>query len=188
MKIEKEKLRFFLPSLILFVLAIFLFFFLLRPTNKRLAETKKIYLEKKAILSEMKGKISKYQELKREFALLKERADFYENYLPREEMLPSFFNKLTEIADKTGVKYSSLKPMEEKKTKEKEGASVLYEETEFELRLICGFHQLGYFLNELERMNRFVEVKTLRMNPGEDIFNENVRLLISLYLLKEPLL
>ncbi len=183
-KVKKENLRLFLLPLILLMLIISTFFLLLRPIKKRLDESAKMLAQKKAKLAEMKKEISGYPEVKKELARLKVRANFYENYLPREEMLPSFFSKLTKIADETGVKYSSLKPL-----KEKEGAvsAALYEEKKFELRLICGFHQLGYFINRLERMNRFVEVKELRINRGKDIFNENVRLLISLYLLRGPL-
>ncbi len=182
--IKKENLRFFLLPLILLILIISTFFLLLQPIRKQLEESRKMLLKEKAELSEMKKEISGYQQVKEELARLKVRANFYENYLPAEERLPSFFSKLTKIADETGVKYSSLKPLKEK---EKVISPTLYEERKFELRLIAGFHQLGHFINSLERMNRFVEVKELRINRGKDIFNENVRLLIFLYLLKGPL-
>ena len=184
-KVKKEVLQLFLLPLILLMLIGAAYFFLLQPIKKRLDESGKMLAQKGAELAVMKLEISGYEAVKKELAQLKERANFYENYFPAEEMLPSFFSKLTKIADETGVKYSSLKPSEEK---EEAVSAALYEEKKFELRLIGGFHQLGHFINRLERMERFVEVKELRINSGKDIFNENVRLLISLYLLKEPLL
>ena len=184
-KVKKEVLQLFLLPLILLILIGSAYFFLFRPIKKRLDESGKMLAQKKAELAEIKKEISGYPAVKKELARLKERANFYEDYLPAEEMLPSFFSKLTKIADETGVKYSSLKPLEEK---EEAVSAALYQEKKFDLRLICGFHQLGHFVNRLERMNRFVEVKELKIDSGKDIFNENVRLLISLYILKEPLL
>ncbi len=189
-KIKKEKLRLFILPSILLILILAIFFFLLRPITKQLKENRKILTQKKAKLVEIKKAILEYDGVKEELLQLKKRANFYDAYLPQKEELPSFFNKLTELANETGVKYESLQPLaKNEKKKEGEGKSPsLYKEKNFALRLIAGYHQLGYFINRLERMNRLVEVKEVRMNPGKDIFDEQVRLFISLYLLNKPLI
>ncbi len=101
-----------------------------------------------------------------------------------EAEIPLLLQDITDLANKNNVKILQLNPVKAVKAgKAKKGAPA----TEFNfnliaLSLICDYHSLGLFINDLENAPKFMAVEELKIVPGSDsIFQQNVNLVIKTY-------
>ena len=77
--------------------------------------------------------------------------------LPSEEELPAVIERLSGLASQTGVKLQLITPSPPA------SGPALYKEIPIDIEALAGFHQLGTFLDILERSDRFMRVERLRV-------------------------
>jgi Tfp pilus assembly protein PilO len=102
-----------------------------------------------------------------------------------EAELPLLLQDITDMANKNNVRILQLNPVREA-ARTKKGAPV----TELTpnllaLDLICDYHSLGGFINDLENAPKFMAVEELRINSNSDsMFQQDVNLVIKTYVKK----
>lgn len=101
-----------------------------------------------------------------------------------EAEIPLLLQDITDMANKNNVRILQLNPV--KAVKAKKGSPVTELNSNLiALDLICDYHSLGAFINELENAPKFMAVEELRINPDADsIFQQSVNLVIKIYVKK----
>lgn len=102
--------------------------------------------------------------LKAELLRLNERKDYYEKRLPGKKEIPAVLEYLSSAAKKLNVRLSEIKPVEQ----EVSGGQIFYS-VPILLKAECEYHQLGRFLNELEKADRFMKISDIKIiaNPKQ---------------------
>ncbi len=103
-----------------------------------------------------------------------------------DQEVPFLLQEISRLANKNQVKILQIKPSKELKAKEDKAvlepgvASV-----SIILDVICGYHQFGSFLNELEDNKIFITVEEMKMIPqSEDYFLQKASLTLKTYVKK----
>lgn len=98
-----------------------------------------------------------------------------------EEEIPSLLQDISNTANKYNVKIMQIKPFRDTETKEKLTSRRKLLVT---LDLLCGYHSLGSFINDLENAERFItvqEMKIVRSSSSSDYLYQNVNLVLRTY-------
>jgi type IV pilus assembly protein PilO len=96
-----------------------------------------------------------------------------------EEEIPSLLQDISNTANKYNVKIMQLRPSRDTETKEKitSGRKLLVT-----LDLLCGYHSLGSFINDLENAERFITVQEMKIvRSSSDYLYQNVNLVLKTY-------
>ena len=114
-----------------------------------------------------------------EVARLRQRVDAYASEIPMEDDHTWLSKQINKIAGETGVsdvsqKYQGAAVSDFKIESELQEK---YAEKAWEIRMKCGFHELGNFLSKIENTNRFLEIKDISIE-GNDPGGQKVVLLI----------
>lgn len=96
--------------------------------------------------------------LKVELLRLNERKNYYEKRLPGRKEVPAVLEYLSSAAKELNVRISEIKPVEQ----EVSGGQIFYS-VPILLKAECEYHQLGRFLNELEKADRFMKISDIKM-------------------------
>lgn len=149
----------------------------------RLEEKKAIELEiikEEENLAAVKELISKKEEYEREIASISEKIKYYEAKLPQEKETEQLLEDLARIATDTKIKYQSIKsnPMISLKS---EQIDLPYHSWPITMKLTCGFHELGNYINQLENAMRFIKVDSLSIDAGKEIIQQQATLNLVTY-------
>lgn len=98
---------------------------------------------------------------KQKIARFEGKINSYEKKLPSEKEIPALLNYLSDTAKKLDVRLVEIKPSEIV-----QGQAQPYYTIPISLVAECGYHQLGRFLNELERADRFMKIGYLKIEPA----------------------
>ena len=130
--------------------------------------------------------IDRTAQIKKEIDLLKHKADFYRNKLPKEEEYPEVLESLSKIAKSAGVKITKILPSRDViEHSERDPGTDIYTKRIINITAQCGYHQLGKFIAEMESAERFMEVSdisitSLKTSPKR----HDILLLVNTYILK----
>ncbi|MFH1799009.1 MAG: type 4a pilus biogenesis protein PilO [Candidatus Omnitrophota bacterium] len=97
---------------------------------------------------------------------LKAELEAYSQGIPDQKDLPEFLEELSSVAESSNVKILSITPSDLKPLV-KESGSAYYREIPIVITAKSGYHELGYFISDLETSKRFITIAGLRMryNP-----------------------
>lgn len=120
-------------------------------------------------LLETELRVKRLPRQRQEVADLEKKADACRNEIPFESDNTWLSRQINSIASETGVRdvsqrYLQTAPPRLKIDKEWEGK---YDEKTWEIRMRCGYHELGRFLSTLEGVNRFLEVTNISIEGNE---------------------
>lgn len=141
-----------------------------------------------AELFERKAEVGKVRELidarerhQQEIVELESRIEIYEDKLPEQKEVPRLFRELDEIAGQSQIEIISVGPEESEE-------NLYYYRYWRRLELEGGYHELGYFINRLEKLDRFIKVDDLWMgsNPNNPR-RHNIKLTVSTFVSKEAI-
>ncbi|MDD5450057.1 MAG: type 4a pilus biogenesis protein PilO [Candidatus Omnitrophica bacterium] len=129
----------------------------------------------------LKKQISMLGETKKRLEALKAEQIKYKEVFPTEEEVPVLLGDFSSIAGKLGIDIIAVKPV---KLTEKQDEG-LFHEVPIEISAKGGYHQMGQFINKLETLNKFMEIKDVEVvadktTPRRHYF----RILVSTYILK----
>jgi Tfp pilus assembly protein PilO len=100
-----------------------------------------------------------------------------------EEQIPALLQDISSIANKHNVKIMQIKPSKEAKAKDEKG-SITEKLTPIliTLDLMCGYHNLGSFLNDLGNSEQVILVQEMKiMSNPSDCFQQKVDLALKTY-------
>jgi len=133
-------------------------------------------LEMQDQLEQAKAKEKALPQLRQEIEAAEAKIAQVESRLPNDKQAPEMFQELNDLAGIANQEYLS---MEAKPTVEK-GA---YIEIPFEIKLAADYHDLGRYINMIERSNRFAMIDRLDIEYDfEDPFNQDVTLTVSTFM------
>lgn len=104
--------------------------------------------------------------------------------LPPEEELPTVIERLSEMANRSGVKIQTIFPQRTADSASSEGSTepVLYRVIPIQIDAAAGFHQLGAFMSLVESGTQPVQLKHLRISQNpRDPRRHTVKLIFSVY-------
>jgi Tfp pilus assembly protein PilO len=120
--------------------------------------------------------------LENKILLAKEKIDNYEKKLPREKDIPTILEYLSDSARKFNVRIVEIKPIKQGKNNKKQNS--IYYTVPISLKAECGYHQLGRFLNKLEKANRFMKINDIEIEATSSRGNMlEVHLIIATYVM-----
>jgi len=102
-----------------------------------------------------------------------------------EGQLPGLLERITQAARQSRVRIATLKPRVHLDQLKRDASGAL--EVPLELVGAAGYHQLGAFLDALERSPDLIRVRELELRPGaSDIWTHQVSMTLLLYLASGP--
>jgi Tfp pilus assembly protein PilO len=131
--------------------------------------------------------INRMPTIQKEIEELKSKVSFYSNKLPKEEEFPAILENLSNMAQNAGVKIIKIRPIKNFLTLSTESVHPeIYRQEEVSIDALCGYHQLGTFIAELENAERFMEVSHIRVESTKlSPKRHNVQLIVKTFILKE---
>ncbi|MDD5680621.1 MAG: type 4a pilus biogenesis protein PilO [Candidatus Omnitrophica bacterium] len=154
-------------------------------------------------LSDISRKVSKMQsdlniaslsiesmpKMEKEVSGLKQKAIAYSNKLPREEEFPALLERLSAMAQTADVKITKIAPIKDADSTAAEktvSPSAIYQAKGIMVNAQCGYHQLGNFISELERDERFMDVSDITIESVKTApRRHNVQLIVKTFVLKD---
>ena len=103
--------------------------------------------------------------------------------LPPEEQLPDLLEKITQAARASHVRVTALRPKQDFAQMQMGPSGYL--EIPLELLATAGYHQVGHFLDALERSESLVRLRELEIRPNNnnDLSNHQVKMVLLAFLL-----
>ncbi|MFH1868543.1 MAG: type 4a pilus biogenesis protein PilO [Candidatus Omnitrophota bacterium] len=98
--------------------------------------------------------------------------------------ISTLLKELSTTARNTGVKIVAVKPHTPVVNTKDAGSQEAYKRFPISIRAVCGYHQLGVFLNNLENAETFMRVTDIRiLSDSKDIKAHQVYLLVNTYII-----
>lgn len=140
-------------------LALYIYFVFVPQVTRGMLLVKKMGKVKEQ-LDSAKLTIAQMEPLKKKLGDYKEKVELYEKRLPVEHEIPSLLESLSNMAKDSNIKITSIMPVA---SYSKEGATTrpqggIYQEIPILITAKSGYHELGYFLSNLENSDRFMKV------------------------------
>ena len=130
-------------------------------------------------LEDAKNKEKYLPQLKERIAQAEDEIEEVERRLPNDKRAPQLFKELNDLASVAKQKYMSMeaRPVVEKNA---------YIEIPLEINLKADYHNLGRYINMIERSKRFAKVDGIDIEYDfEDTPNQNVSLTLSTFMFVE---
>jgi len=106
--------------------------------------------------------------------------------LSTKQEISSLLKGLSEIAKDSDVKIVSIKPHAAVAGKRQSTASGAYQKYPISIKAVCGYHQLGTFLNKLENADIFMRVSDINITADpNDLTQHLIYVLVNTYILNE---
>lgn len=119
------------------------------------------------------------KELEGEIEQLGAQMAYYEENLKALRDVPQILKELNQIAEHLDIKFVSVNPLERQKVP-LPGDKEYFEQVPISIKLKCGYHQLGIFINRIESSAQFMKVTQLKISlEPKDIWNHQVELVIT---------
>jgi Tfp pilus assembly protein PilO len=117
---------------------------------------------------------------------MRERLSNQKKKLSTKQEISSLLKRLSEIAKDSGVKILSIKPHPAVAGQQQDMASGTYQKYPISIKAVCGYHQLGIFLNKLENADTFMRVSNIKITANPENFTQHfIYILVNTYILNE---
>jgi len=183
----KEKQKIYILAAIFGLAGVMLYYsLLLKPQfssfmvkNKEFGIVKARVKNAGTLIANEAGIIRQHEELKKQ-------ADYLEKRLPSQDKISNILEDFSNIAEASGVKILKIKPLEDPMPSSKQKAgNNSYKEFPILIEARAGYHQLGFFVNKLEAMDRFIRVMDVDiMGNNRDPRHHDIKIRIITYVLQ----
>jgi type IV pilus assembly protein PilO len=160
---------------ILLLPIILCYFILFQPNNNKIAglTTQKQGLERK--LQEVHRKLRDRPKLQRELAETTTVFEEASKLLPKEKEIPKLLTDISSLGRNAGLDFNSFRP-------QRDIPKDFYDEIPINIDVNGPYHNVGYFFDQISKLDRIVSVSSVRMTSprreGNDmLLNSNCRLL-----------
>jgi len=148
--------RILLSCLLVIIISFTFYTFSFRPRAVEIRELTKKHIRIAETLKASKEYIAKYRSVKVAFDSLSSQWDIFEEYLPEEQEIPELLREMAKDGKLSRVDFLLFKPL-----------TVIprdfYKENPIQIKVICGYHELGRFLSRIAAENRLINVSNLRL-------------------------
>lgn len=187
-KFEEKKQKTAIFILIGLVIVLGYFQFLLKP---KIAAFNVIFPEARRVskeVSQAKVDIANIPNFEKQLGQLKEKVLSYEKNVPTEQEISVLLGELSEFAQAADVKILVIQPIQEieKKGSEEEtpDGKKPYLEVPISIEAKAAYHNLGFFINELETSEHFMKINDIKIQVDSKTPQwHNVKLNIGAYCL-----
>lgn len=162
-------------ALLVFILPLVLFYFLsYSPKQKSITqfEQQRIRLEKEVKLAQTAAKdLQKYKD---EVEAAEKRFAETAIVLPKKKEIPNLLRNISDLGKGAGLDFLSFKPAQEQ-------PQDFYAEIPVNIKIRGPYHNMGYFLDQVSKLDRIVTVDNIKMSSpkkegGEMLLNSMCRL------------
>ena len=102
-----------------------------------------------------------------------------------QEQVPLLLEEISKVANEEGIKITQIKPSRDTAAKRDKSASGGLDALQVSLDLVCGYHNLGKFINDLENSQFFIQVQSVKITEKEkDSAIQSVGLVLRTYVKK----
>ena len=162
MDTAKKKASLIIAAALLLIFILY-FFLLLKPSLGKLNGLMPRVRAVKTRIKTTKEELRHEGELKAERQRLVESLAGYEKRLSREKEVPMLLENMSRMAKESRVKILGITPIDKRaKQNVKEGEEV-YNEVPIAIRAQGGYHELGNFINKLEKGRRYIQISDIKI-------------------------
>jgi len=156
--------------------------FVIIPLTKKSSVLKRQVVKLSTDINSVSKEVSLLDSKKEKIRILKAEKSAYEGKFPKEEELSSLMENLSKIAVDSKVDIIAVKPLKHNVP----GKEIkLLRQAPIEILARGGYHQIGQFINSLERLDRFLEIKQITITwDGKSPRKHHLRLLVATYILR----
>lgn len=147
-----------LPSIVIIVLFIFLFY---SPKQKEIKSLEAVITKLDGEIANAEVKVRKLDELKAENMRLKARLAQLKEQLPEEKEVSPLLKQISDLGIKSGLEILLWKP-----NARTPNTSGLYVEIPVNIEVIGGYHDLGVFFSHISRLQRIVNIADIDLRVG----------------------
>ena len=182
---DRQTQQFLIVITVSVIVAVLYLYFVFVPQAARVVSLIGKLGKMKVELSSAKSMITGMDELKKKLKEYNEKVELYEKKLPVEQEIPSLLENLSGMAKDANIKITSIMPSVP--SFKEDGARKqlnIYKEIPILITAKSGYHELGYFLSNLENADRFMKVvdigiKANRASPKK----HDIELMVCTYVL-----
>lgn len=151
------------------ILSVVVFVVLIMPKQKEIkALNAKIDIQNNEIAASQ-SKVAKLSILKQENERLIARINELKEQLPEEKEISSLLKQISDLGIAAGLNIKSWKPGQ----KATHSSGIVYE-TPVSVDVEGTYHNLGYFLSSLTRLNRIVNISDMKIGSPKEVKGENL--------------
>ena len=181
-KVRKDYLALISIGLIA-LLALFAYMKIFSPLFFKIKSASRQVEQKRSELERARISPDALRKLEREMAAITKEAEFYQDRLNVNIDVPQILKELNQLGEQLGVRFVAVKPLSAQQ-RPLPGNGQLLIEIPIQLRLECGYHQLGIFINQIENSTRLMKVTELKVSATAcNTWAHNAELVISNYML-----
>ncbi|MEW6107799.1 MAG: type 4a pilus biogenesis protein PilO [Nitrospirota bacterium] len=155
-----------LPGIIISVIVII---FLIMPKQKEIKELDAKIDKQNNEIAASEAKAAKLDILIKENERLKQRLDELKQQLPEEKEISNLLKQVSDLGIGAGLEILSWRPSE--KTTHPSG--IVYE-IPVSVKVAGTYHNLGYFLSSLTKLDRIVNINNMQLSTPKRVKGENV--------------
>lgn len=179
-KVKKEHL-----VLISIILSIFIFFAAYKNVfSPLLGKIKDVNLQiEQRKMNIQKAKVSpqSLKALEDEIEGIKTKLADYESELQASIEVPQMLKEFNQMAERLKIKIVSVNPLEERETLVP-GSEQFLLEVPIRIKLQCGYHEVGVFINQIENSPRFMRITELKINASpQEVWTHQAELVVTSY-------
>jgi len=165
-EIVKQNKMYVVLGVTVVVAGIYLFLFIFPAFSKFLTVHREVQNLKDEI-ELVNGRVKMINNMTEKLEALELELESYSKGLPGQKEIPEFLEELSSVAKVSGVKILSITPSELKEAKSVE-AREYYGEMPVFITAESGYHQLGFFINNIESGERFILVEDLNIQHNAE--------------------
>jgi type IV pilus assembly protein PilO len=162
MNLREPKTQQLIVFIVLMIVILVLFFRFPYTGNQKkikdLADTVQVL---RGRVQEAEAAKARLPELQARIARLEAEWDVAKEMLPQEKEIPKLIQQISNSGTKAGVSFILFKPSG---PNPKEN----YQEIPVQLKVTCGYHQLGRFLSNVGNLSRIVNIPSIKIVHGKD--------------------
>jgi len=185
--IQQDKKKLLLAVLLSISVLYIDFSFILKSQLNSSGELRKKIIKLKTNITNSTKELSMMGNLQQKQSQTKEAISSKVKKFLTDEQISSLMEEISDIAVRNNVKIMQIKPSKEQllKKEEKTPLTEKFIPLYLTMDLICGYHNLGSFICEMENNETFISVQNMRILPDKnDYLNENISLVLKTYVEK----
>ena len=130
--------------------------------------------------------IEQRSNFEKRYELARARMLYIEKQIPKDEEISPILDELSSISKENNVKITQLKPLKKNKEVILETDTGCYYRLPIYIDALCGYHQMGMFLNKIEYSNIFMKLIEIEIVQNKnDLENHQIRLVIDTFVIKK---
>lgn len=115
----------------------------------------------KNLIQEAESLKMQRDEIEKKLAEVEREFERYNKKLPQAKDIPALLAEFNKKAEEAGIKFAKVETLQT--IPHTVGKNITYLERPLRVDVTSGYHEIGSFLNKIESLGRFVELKTMKL-------------------------